>query len=128
MAAISSLSISSSVYSQLQQQQAKRTADQAEQTARDLQSKASQARAAANQAQQNARTLEVKSDQAQGNAETAKRNVVALKSVGETQTQISALRDQIASVIAPTESAATTAAPVVNALGEQTGTLVNVTA
>lgn len=122
---------SSGIWAQIQQQQAQRNADQAEQQARALQSRAREAQTVADRAQENARSLKVRSGQAQGNAESARRGLAAMESIGEVQTQISALREQISTVLAPAETAvAATAEPaaVINVFGQATGTLVNVTA
>lgn len=133
--AIGSASIQSSssgIWAQIQQQQAQRTADQAEQQARSLKLMAQDAEATAAQAQENARTLKVQSNQAQGEAESARRGVAAMKSLGVVQAQFAGLRQQISDVLSPADTSASTgaalAAPVLNAYGQQTGNLVNVTA
>ena len=118
------------VWAQLQQQQAQRNADQAEQKARALQDKARDAQAVADQAQENARSTKVSSDQAQGDAREARQGLVALKSLEQVQSGFSELRDELRKVIDPTaaDAASGKAAPVVNSSGQTTGTLVNVTA
>lgn len=119
------------VWAQLQQQQAQRNADQAEQKARALQDKARDAQSVADQAQENARSIKVRSDQAQGDANDARQGLVSLKSLEQVQSGFNELRDQIRKVISPTDSveaASGNAAPVVNSSGQTTGTLVNVTA
>jgi len=125
-------STNSGIWAQLQQQQAQRTADQAEQQARSLKAMARTAEATADQAQENARSLKVQSNQAQGDADSARRGVAAMKSLGIAQTQLAGLRQQIKEVLSPTEtstsSGAALAAPVLNAYGQETGNLVNVTA
>lgn len=134
--AIGSASIQSSssgLWAQIQQQQAQRTADQAEQQARSLKAMAQNAEATAAQAQENARTLKVQSNQAQGEAENARRGVAAMKSLGVVQAQFADLRQQINDVLSPTDTSATrgatlASAPVLNVYGQQTGSLVNVTA
>lgn len=136
--AIASISGSSgqagAVWAQLQQQQARRTVDQAEQKAQALRSQASDAQAAADRAQENARSLSTRSAQAQDDASSAQRNLVSLKSVGRLQNQFGELRAQLATALgtspAASESGATTASakPVVYAQGQTTGTLVSVTA
>jgi chromosome segregation ATPase len=119
------------LWAQLQQQQASRNADQAEQRASALRERARVAQSVADQAQESARSLKVESDQAQGQAGEARRGVAQMSSLGKVQTQLSDLREQIGKVlqsdISGTETAATLA-PVVNAFGQETGTLVNVTA
>jgi hypothetical protein len=132
--AVASLSSSqaggSALWGQIQQQQAQRNADQAEQRARALASSARDAQAVADRAQESARSLQVQSNQAQGEASEAKRGVAELSSLGEVQVQLSDLHEQISTVL-KTESTTTTSAtlaPVVNSFGQETGTLVNVTA
>lgn len=122
---------SGALWAQVQQQQAQRNADQAEQRARVLQSQAQQAQSDADRAQEKARTLQVDSNSAQQDAGEAKRNLVAMKSLEGMQTQFSDLRQQIGKILQAESTntvAATTLAPVVNAFGQETGTLVNVTA
>lgn len=133
MALTSSLGVQSpgsGIWAQLQQQQAQRNADQAEQQARALQSQARQAQTVADRAQENARSLKVQSGQAQGEAENARRGLAAMESIGQVQTQISDLRDQISAELAPSAAVTETTASttVINAFGQATGTLVNVTA
>lgn len=123
---------SSGIWAQIQQQQAQRNADQAEQQARALQSRAREAQTVADRAQENARSLKVQSGQAQGEAESARRGLAAMESIGEVQTRIGDLREQISSELAPAETAVagttTDVAAVINVFGQATGTLVNVTA
>lgn len=123
------------VWAQLQQQQARRAVDQAEQKAQALRVQADDAQAEADRAQENARSLKVRSDQAQGAASDAQVNLVSLKSVGHLQAQFGELRTQLASALGNTPAAADgsgaaseAAKPVVNAQGQTTGTLVSVTA
>lgn len=119
------------MWAQVQQQQAQRNADQAEQRAKVLQSQAQQAQSDADRAQEKARTLQVDSNSAQQDAGEAKRNLVAMKSLEGVQTQFSDLRQQIGKILQAESTstvAAATLAPVVNAFGQETGTLVNVTA
>ncbi|MDP3538994.1 MAG: hypothetical protein Q8S26_09850 [Azonexus sp.] len=125
----------SGAWAQVQQLQAQRNADQAAQQASALQSRARAAQSVADRAQENARSLQVQSSQAQGDAQSAKRNLAALDSLGEVQTQLSGLREQISSILSPkvASPAATTVAAepvvgVINSSGQTTGTLVNVTA
>ena len=83
----------------------------------------------ADQAQQNARSLKVESDQAQGQASEARRGVAGMSSLGKVEAQLSDLRVQIGQILQPEVVAtAASSAPVVNAFGQETGTLVNVTA
>lgn len=118
----------SGIWGQIQQQQAQRNAEQAEQQARALQARARQAQSVADQAQENARSLKVESSQARVEADSAQRGVVALKSLNEVQNGLSALREQIAQVPETSTAVPEQAAPVINTSGQQTGTLVNVTA
>lgn len=123
-------SASGGLWAQLQLQQARRNADQAEQQASALQAQARSAQSVADRAQENARSLQVQSRQAQGDAGQARLNLANLNSVGEVQNQLSDLKTQISKVLQPEPLAATATAtaPVVNTSGQQTGTLVNVTA
>jgi hypothetical protein len=123
-------SAGSGLWTQLQLQQAQRNADQAEQQAAALQSQAQSAQTVANRAQENARSLQVQSQQARSDASQAKLNLATLNSVGEVQSQLGELKIQISKMLQSEALAATTttAAPVVNTSGQQTGTLVNVTA
>lgn len=118
----------SGIWGQIQQQQAQRNADQAEQQARALQARAQQAQAAADQAQENARSLKVESTQARVEADSAQRGVVAMKSLNEVQGGLSTLREQIGQVLETSLAEPGQPAPVINTSGQQTGTLVNVTA
>lgn len=120
----------SGLFAQIQQLQAQRSADQAEQRARTLQEKAQQAQVVANQAQENARALKVQSNQAQSDAGQARQGLAARESISRVQSGYADLREQIASVSKPVEKPAVTVppAPVVNSFGQETGTLVNVTA
>ena len=134
----STQSVNGAVWAQLQQQQAQRTADQAEQNARSLQIKAREAQNEASRAQENARTVKVQYSQAEDKAGSAKQNLASLESVGQLQEGLQTLRDQIASstvagkssaaIPADTTNSTVASAGVLNALGQQTGTLVNVTA
>ena len=137
----STQSLSNGIFAQIQQQQAQRNADQAEQRASSLQAQAQNAQAAAVRAQENARSLKVQSSQAQGDALSARQGLAALGSLGEVQTELGGLRDQISAVLNPATDpsgavvakSATVAlpsplAPIVNLFGQATGTLVNVTA
>ncbi|QRM20091.1 hypothetical protein GBK02_12135 [Dechloromonas sp. TW-R-39-2] len=122
-------SLGSVVWAQLQQQQAQRNADQAEQKARSLQEKARDAQSVADLAEDKARNIKVESDQAQGQASDARQGLASLKSLGEVQGDLSALRNQLASTPTDTaEAGGQSPAPVVNSSGQTTGTLLNVTA
>lgn len=117
------------LWAQIQQQQAQRNADQAEQRARLLQSQAREAQGEASRAQETARTLQVESRSAQSDAWEARRNVVALRSLGAVQNQLSDVQGQIGQILDKSLSALPgSSAAVVNTSGQQTGTLINVTA
>lgn len=126
----SSPGASGALWSQIQQQQAQRNADQAEQRAQALQGQARAAQSEADRAQENARSLQVESNSARSDAGNARRNLSAMKSLEGVQTQLSDVRQQIGKILQPAAPTADTAppAPVVNAFGQETGTLVNVTA
>lgn len=114
----------SAAYAQLQQQQVRQAADQAEAKARGLRKQAQQAESEAVRAQQNAESLRSQSQQANGAANLARQAVSSTESLGRLQTQIRkvlATDDWSALPAAP-------AAPVVNTQGQVTGTTVNVTA
>lgn len=121
MASVSSAS--TDLWSQLQQQQAMRNAERAEQNARSLRSQAAAAESAAEAAKQSADVLKGKSTRAEGDARLARSNVVALGSLRTVQAQQSDLRSQIADALTSGPLAS-----VPNIYGEQTGTLLNVTA
>jgi len=95
-----------------------------------LQAQARSAQSVADRAQENARSLQVQSRQAQGDASEARLNLATLNSVGEVQNQLGDLKTQISKVLQsePLGATAAAVAPVVNTSGQQTGTLVNVTA
>lgn len=120
------------IWGQIQQQQAQRNADQAEQQARALQARAQQAQAVADRAQENARSLKVQSGQAQDTAESARRGVVALKSRDDMLAQLDQRLAKVVEAVAPQQperpQAAPASQPVTNVFGQTTGTLVNVTA
>lgn len=117
------------LWAQIQQQQAQRTADQAEQRARALQGQAQAAQSEAGRAQETARALQVESKVAQSDAGEARRSVVALRAQSALQTQLSDVQGQIARVLDTTlSSTPNLAAGVVNTSGQQTGTLIDVTA
>lgn len=123
---LSSQSASDLVAQQLRVQQVKRSADQAEATARELRQQASNAQQNADRARENARSLTVEADQAQGEAGSARQQLASLSSVTQVQEGLSSLRQKISTVIEAID--APTPAPVINAEGQTTGTVVNVTA
>jgi hypothetical protein len=134
VSAASSQSATGLVMQQLRLQQAQRSADRAELTARTLRVQASEAQQEADRAQEGARALQVRSDQAQSQVGAAKQRVVSLESLGELQGNFDALRGEIAQGLQALDQPAAqpasqaVASPVVNAEGQTTGTLVNVTA
>ena len=86
-----------------------------------------EAQANAVRARETARTRRVESDRAEGTAQDARANLVSLKSGQDTQADLTTLRDGIAR-IQEALNTTSTAAAVINAEGQTTGTLVNVTA
>ncbi|MDR0776940.1 MAG: hypothetical protein LBE81_09940 [Azonexus sp.] len=116
------------LWAQIQQQQAQRSADQAEQQARALRVQARQALSAADRAQENARSLQGESSQAQVDADNAQRGVQAMKSMTQIQQGIGELRAQIANEVQVPSSVQQAPPVVVNSSGQTTGSLVNVTA
>lgn len=136
IASTSSQAPGSGIWSQIQQQQAQRNADQAEQQARVLQARAREAQSSADRAQENARSLKVESSQAQGEAESARRGLAAMKSRDDLLVRLDGQMNRISTAKSASEASADPApvAPavatqsVVNGYGQQTGTVVNVTA
>lgn len=124
------VALSGTVLFQVQQIQAQRTADQAEQKARALQDRARQAQTEADRAQESARARRQESSQADGEAADAQRAVAGLESVGRAQGKLVDLDAQLDTVLAVSLPADTAAGlpPVVNAQGQETGTRINVTA
>ena len=118
----------SALFGQLQQQQAQRTADQAEARARALQAQARQAQGVADRAALDADTLKSRSRQARSQADDAQRNLNALDALNQTQAGLTRLQSEVRSVVATLEQPLAAVAPVVNLYGEETGTQVNVTA
>lgn len=115
----------SGVWAQLQQQQAVRAADQAEQKARALQARAQDARADAERATEKARSLGVQSEQANGDAQEARRGLVALNSLSEVRSRFDDLRQQIGEILQPEAPAPAPAAAVA---GQKIGSLIDVSA
>lgn len=120
-------------WSQLKLQQAKRDADRAEQNAQALQAQAQDAQRIADRAETVARSLGVQADQAQSEAGRARQGLAALSSLGQMQTLVDHVSNQVTQRLqstlqnAPASSQASTA-PVVNTQGQVTGTVVNTTA
>jgi len=119
----------SAMWGQMQMQNAQRNAEQAEQRARALQSQARSAQQDADRAQENAQQLQGSSAQARGDADSARRNVSSLESLGQVNSQLGELREQISAVLAPTPPAAAAPTPTfTNVEGQATGTLINTVA
>ncbi len=113
------------ISAQLRVQQAERNADQAEASARVLRRAASNAQREADSAQESARMLKVRSDQAQSNAGLARQQVTSMTQLQSVQQGFEAIRTQVADSLSSLDAAA---APTVNAEGQTTGVLLNVTA
>ena len=128
LSAVSDASGSSPIMQQLRFQQAQRSADQAEASARILRQQASVAQQSADRAQEDARSVKVQADQAQSAAGAAQQQLVSLESVSQLQTGFNTVRQQISQGLKSLDQPAPVAAPVINAEGQATGTLVNVTA
>jgi hypothetical protein len=141
MASISSLSGAQSAaqsgLAQLRLQQAKRDADQAEQTAQSLQAQARSAQQRASQAQDTARTITTQADQAQTSAGQARQGLAVIKSVSQMQTRLAGTVSRVAEKldaavpavpVAVHAASSPPATPVVNVQGQVTGTVVNTTA
>lgn len=116
---------------QLKLQQARRSAEQAEQMAQALQTQANDAQRRAAHEQENARSLSVQADQAQSNAGRARQGLAATQTASESLTQIGNVVDQVIkkqqSVQSGTQSVQESK-PVVNTQGQVTGTVINTTA
>ncbi len=122
---------------QIRLQQARRNADQAEQTAQALKAQADAAQRVADHEQENARSLYVQSDQAQTKAGQARQGLAAFSSAQQAITQLSKAVDQVisreqvpteAAPSAPTPPASSVGAAVTNSQGQVTGKIVNTTA
>lgn len=118
----------SAAFAQLQRQQAERNAEQAEQRARSLQAETQQAKSEADRAQERARSLEVETDQATEEAGRARSGLVASNTLRQVDVRVGELREQITPA-PPAEAPASDVPaprPVVNAQGEVTGTVINI--
>lgn len=126
---------------QLRLQQARRTAEQAEQVARSLQTQAQEAQQQASQAQEEARSIAAQATQAQGVAGQARQGVKIIESVSQMRTQLGKIVRPVADKVKVAEGAvpgpvataavikaAVTPVPVVNVEGQTTGTVINTTA
>lgn len=113
------------VMQQLRTQQVERTAEQAEANARSLRREAASAQQQADAAREDARDLKVRSDRAESEAGSARQAVVSLTELSKVSRSFEALGRSVAdSSSAPTPPPA----PQVNAEGQTTGTVINVTA
>jgi chromosome segregation ATPase len=125
-------SATAAAFGQLQQQQAQRQVEQAEQRLQQLQVEAAKARQEASQANERARSLEVDSDQARSDVDRARLGTSSRDALAQVDSQIGETREQIALAQSPQPPAAASpspaAIPVVNMQGEVTGTQVNVVA
>jgi hypothetical protein len=114
--------------SQLRLQQTRRAAQQAEQTADNLQAQARAARQDAQQADDRARSLEADSAKARLTAANAQQSLSLLQVSGQNQVTLERVSTKM--VVQQSGKPATTSspAPVVNAQGQVTGRVVNTTA
>lgn len=131
MPSLSSASgVNQSGLQQLQLQQARRSADQAEQNARSLRNQADNAQRAAIQAQEGARSLHLAANQAQERAGQARQGVAAQESFAQTSEQLGELYVRVAEKFQVVESPQVVAVSpaVVNAQGQVTGGNINETA
>lgn len=134
MAPVSSISgAQSAAQSGLQQlrlQQARRDAEQAEQVARSLEVQARAAQLKASEAQQNAQSITLQSDQAQTNAGQARLGLALINTVGQMQTRLSNVVEQVVAKQKAAEPSVAAAPPVavINTEGQTTGTVINTTA
>ena len=118
-------------WQQLKLQQAKRNADQAEQTAQILQQQASVAKREADRAQENARSLGVQSDQARSHAVRARQGLAGLASGASSQAQLTYVIDQAVQRQSTTQSTPARQDKFSSSASTQTsttGTIINTTA
>lgn len=114
--------------SQLRLQQTRRNAEQAEQAAQSLQAQAAAARRDADQADEKARSLEVDAAKAQSSAASARQGLAMLQSTGDNEARLTRVSSNMVVQQSGQQSATSGKAPVVNAQGQVTGRVVNVTA
>ncbi len=127
----SALSTGMSGSQEFKLQQAKRDAERAEQTARSLQAQARDAKQQANQAVSYARSVATQADRARADAGQARQGLAVIKAAAQIQTQLTNVVSQTTETLKAAESAGFAqggAAPVINAAGQLTGTVVNTTA
>jgi hypothetical protein len=124
-------------WQQLRLQQARQSAERAEQTARTLQVQAQNAEREADLAEVNARSISVQSEQARIVAGRARQGLAIIKSVEEMHGQLSSTVVQaterlgLANVAEEPEIRSmenVVAAPVMNTSGQLTGTVISTTA
>lgn len=120
----------SAIFSQLQMQQAERTADQAEQSARSLRARSDAAQRKADRAQDEARTLKVQSSEAQATADSARRGLASLDASQQTQSRLEDIyiRTFVPGSDTTTEGASTSTVVTAAATPSSTGTYVDTTA
>lgn len=140
MAPVSSISSASAApqsgLRQLRLQQAKRDAEQAEQIARSLQAEAKAAQQRASEAVDHAQATAAEANRAEVNAGQARRGLAAATSSVQMQARLTTVVTKVAEKLKDAEPAAEknsvsaqrSAPPVINAAGQLTGTVVNVTA
>lgn len=122
-------SATTGLWVEMQRQIAQRNVDQAEQRASALQAKAQEAQSVAERARENARTLNSQASQAQGEAGQARQGLARQTAGGEIQAQLTGLHEQIVDLLGANSPIETSALPpVINASGQTTGSLINVTA
>lgn len=126
----STAALTSGALAQIQQLQAQRNANQAEQQAQSLRARAQAAQSQADRAQENARSLRLQSSQAQGEASSARRGLAAMKSANDVQTSLGNLRADIKAALVQNVASTEVSTPgtTINAQGQTTGTLISVTA
>jgi hypothetical protein len=134
MATVSSLSSGQSAvqsgWQQLQLQQARRAADQADAEAQALRLQAANAERAASQADANAQTLASASNQAESNAGRARQGLALLETTGNMKAALSNTVQEVLTKQQAEQPTPATVTPqsVTNSQGQVTGTVVNVTA
>lgn len=120
----------SAIFSQLQIQQAERSADQAEQNARSLRARSDAAQRKADQAQDEARTLKVQSSEAQETAESARRGLASLDAGRQTEASLADIYTRVFVPAGGPAAESSSAGLVVTAAAStpSTGSLVDTTA
>lgn len=129
MPTATSLTLSTGGFVQrLQQQQAQRAAEQANQNAQSLQSQARAARVDAARAQQNARDLEIQAGQAQAKAASINSGLQAAAAIETSQTDLQTAYDRLPAQIAAAQGNTYTAPNATVTSSANVGTVVNTTA